>query len=258
MSISGLTDAQGREVGRVCVFEDVTKVREYETRMGHQERIATVGRIASEIAHEFNNQLGGVKGHLEFALKTTQSEPVRESLQVSVKALEKSLGLVRNLLNFSRRPEPKRAMCPLGGIVRDAVALLGADLASRKIEVVEQIDDSVMIMCDRMQMYQVLVNLMINARDAMPSGGDLAVTLSREGESVKVTVSDTGYGMPAENLEKVFEPFFTTKGGTDASGPAGTGLGLSVAKNIVEAHGGSIRIESKVGAGTMVVVRLPV
>ncbi len=225
-------------------------------QLTRSEQLASIGRLAAGVAHEINNPLTGV---LTFAHllreKENMDEQDRQDLDLIIHETTRAAEIVRGLLDFAReRPSVKQPLA-LNEVIRRTVKLLGNQRAFHNINVVEDLaEDLPLIHGDQNQLQQVVLNLMINACEAMPRGGTLLVQTTRtpSGDKVILKVGDTGVGISPEHLEKIFEPFFSTK-------PVGkgTGLGLSVTYGIVQQHGGTIEVESTVGKGSVFTITFP-
>ncbi|HZU41112.1 MAG TPA: ATP-binding protein [Terriglobales bacterium] len=220
-------------------------------------KLASVGELASGMAHEINNPIGIILGRTDYVLTTQQELPaeVKDDLKVVRNQAERVATTVRGLLTFAR-PSPLRIQrVDLGRIVDEAIALETPRCKTAKVEIQRSATGKIPnIEADPDRLQQVLVNLMNNAIDAMPKGGRLSVSIANgTGKDVMVNVSDTGVGISEEDQARIFDPFFTTK-------PAGkgTGLGLAVSYGIVRDHGGEIRVNSLPGKGTTFTVVLPV
>ena len=254
--------------GWVIVIDEVTHEREAQDRIHRQERLAAVGQLAAGIAHDFNNHLTGVVGFSQLLeLREDVPDSAKESLRSISTQGQRAAQLVRQILDFSRQTVAERQPLDLVPILKENLKLLDRTLPE-SIEVRSDFgrEDSV-VQANPAQIQQVLTNLAVNARDAMPDGGQLDLKLSllevspgdppplpgmAAGRYVMWTVSDTGSGIPPDVLEHVFEPFYTTKGPGE-----GTGLGLAQVYGIVQQHGGEIDVESKVGEGTRFRIYLP-
>jgi two-component system NtrC family sensor kinase len=231
---------------------------EMRQQLTRSERLAAVGRLAAGVAHEINNPLTGVLTFAHLLLRDApEGSKEREDIETIIDSASRCRKIVRGLLDFSRQSEPRRSPADLNGVLREALSLTRNQARISRVNVVEETaPDLPEAVVDADQIQQVAVNLMLNAVDAMPDGGDLTVRTraveGRDGTWVEFEVADTGVGIPPGNLERVFDPFFTTK-------PAGkgTGLGLAIAYGIVAEHGGRIAITSEVGRGTTARVRLP-
>ncbi|MGO8749353.1 MAG: ATP-binding protein [Thermoguttaceae bacterium] len=231
------------------LLEQVTR-----QQIGRSEQLASVGRLAAGVAHEINNPLTGV---LAFAgllrEKPNMDEQDRQDLELIVRETKRAREIVRGLLDFARETPSIKAHLKINDVAVQTVRLLGKRDAFQDIEVVEDFDENIpCINGDKNQLEQVLVNLSLNACEAMPGGGTLLLSTSYTDGWVEVKVTDTGCGIKKEHLDKIFEPFFTTK-------PVGkgTGLGLAVSYGIVQQHEGTLEVESEERKGTTFTIRLP-
>ncbi|HEX2166729.1 MAG TPA: ATP-binding protein [Longimicrobiales bacterium] len=258
-----LVNGGGRLVG---AWSDVTELRQLEEQFRQAQKLEAVGRLAGGIAHDFNNIVTVILGESDMALSTLPpASPIRESLDEVRAAAERASLLTRQLLTFSRKQLTETAVVNLNDVVRDIRGMLGR-LIGEDLELQFRLSGGLGdVVADRSQIEQVVVNLVINARDAMPHGGTIMietrnVTLDADygrsdpiaGEYVGLIVTDTGTGMSTEVLEHLFEPFFTTKGPGK-----GTGLGLATCYGIARQFGGHIDVYSEVGVGTAMKLYLP-
>ena len=216
----------------------------HEKQIQQAGKLASVGELAAGLAHEIRNPLAGIAAAVEVLAENRagQDREITQEIQLQVKRLNTTLS---DLLNFARPREPEIAPCDLAGLVRQMLTLVRADAQKHHIQVVEEIPaDLPAINADATQIQQAILNLLLNAIQAMPEAGILTVRAAVVGDRVQLMIQDTGSGIPAEILEKIFAPFFTTK-------HRGTGLGLAITRTIMEKHGGTIRVDSAVGCGTM-------
>ncbi len=261
-------DGSGAWAGTAGIARDVTERRALEARLQHAQRMEAVGRLAGGVAHDFNNLLTAMHGHTRLALEDCPAEhPVREHLREIRRSADRAAALTRQLLAFSRKQVLRTVPVDLNALVRDLEKLLRR-LIGEDVEVVTNLDPGLpMVKVDPGQIEQVLVNLAVNARDAMPSGGRLTITTApalltqaevtetgvpSRGAYARLSVADTGTGIPPEVLPRIFEPFFTTK-----EQGKGTGLGLATAFGTIHQSGGHISAESEPGVGTVFHVLLP-
>ena len=260
-------EVQGRPLLMLSLFRDVTTQKRLEEQLRQSQKMEAIGQLAGGVAHDFNNILTIIHGHASLLVAAGLDETVARSAQQIAQAAERAAGLTRQLLTFSRRQliQPKRL--DMNKIVGNMTDMLGRILGE---DVALQLNYSALpatVEADAGMMEQVLLNLAVNARDAMPRGGRLSVRIAvvdvdeehvqrhpeaRPGRFVCVTKTDTGIGIPPENLSRIFEPFFTTK-----EVGKGTGLGLATVYGIVKQHQGWVEVESTVGKGTTFRIYIP-
>ncbi|NPA91196.1 MAG: GAF domain-containing protein [Chloroflexi bacterium] len=259
---------EGEPQGWVLVVRDVTQERAIQQRIQQQDRLAAIGQLAAGIAHDFNNILQGIIGFARFlARRKDIPEDVRQRLLLIAEQGERGAQLVQQILDFSRRSTPHRRPLDLATLVKETLYWFKESLPpSVETRVILGTGDYT-VHADKTQLQQVLTNLILNARDAMPQGGILTIELDRveyhslaeiplpeltPGPWVRLRISDTGKGIPENVLPHIFEPFFTTKGPDQ-----GTGLGLAQVYGIIQQHEGYITVESQVERGTTFTVYLP-
>ena len=254
-----------------CIDVDLTAQRRLEDQLRHSQKMEAVGRLAGGIAHDFNNLLMVIQGNLDFALANLPAESrARREIQEIGDAAARAAEITRQLLAFSRRQDLTTGLLDVNGLASTILRLLHRLLGEEIHVEVRTTKDPLWVVADLAQMEQVVMNLAVNARDAMPKGGALTIETGRsrlpgcylgasqpvpvagEVPCVRLTVRDTGAGMPADVVAHLFEPYFTTK---DVA--HGTGLGLSIVYGIVKQHGGHIAIDSVPGQGSAFHVYLP-
>jgi signal transduction histidine kinase len=222
-------------------------------------KLAAVGTFAAGIAHEFNNLLGSMLGYAELGYSADDLEEKNHSLDVVRQACRRGRSITQGLLTFARRQNHQRALGCVVDAIEETLTLVELDLRKSNVEIIRQIEPVPPTVCDLGHLSQVVLNLVTNARDAMkPNGGKLTVGLHERSGMIELSVTDTGSGIPEVIRDKIFEPFVTTKGALGGSQTPGTGLGLSVSYGIVQEHGGAILVESEIGHGTTMTVRLPI
>ncbi len=249
-----LSDETGRYLGSILLFKDLREIRTLRNEIARNQRLAAVGRLAAGVAHEIRNPLSSIKG---FA--TYFQERYRENAQdtkvasILIQEVDRLNRVVSQLLEFSRPIRTLPRTIRLSRLIGDAVKLIEPQAREKTLSVRTDLRAGIEeVRLDPDRMSQVLLNLLLNAVDAMASGGVLTLRAeaAADGRRLEIRVSDTGCGIRPEDLPKVFEPYFTTK-------PSGTGLGLAIAHNIVEAMGGEISVASRPGSGTTFTLRLP-
>ena len=215
------------------------------------QKMEAVGKLAGGIAHDFNNLMTAVMGYSDLLLRTLDGDPRKVKVEAIRDSAIRASDLTRQLLAFSRRQVLQANELDLRHVVDDLGTLLRRLIGDDVILDIDHGPDPVVVRADRTQLEQVVVNLAVNARDAMPGGGTLTI-LVRGDDEAKLIVSDTGTGMDEATLERIFEPFFTTKPLVESSG-----LGLSTVHGIVGQSGGSIQAWSEPGQGAIFTIRLP-
>jgi two-component system, cell cycle sensor histidine kinase and response regulator CckA len=264
-----LENHEGNLLGSVTVITDVTERYSLEDQLRQSQKMESIGTLAGGVAHDFNNLLTAILGHVQLAArKLAPADPLRSHLIEVEKAGNRATALTRQLLAFSRRQRLERKTIDINDTIREIMKMLRRIIGEDIDVSIQESIDAHPVFADPAQVEQVVMNLAVNARDAMPDGGQLVidtrnVTLDEEycrehpyaepGKYVLMTVSDTGTGMDAETRKRIFEPFFTTK----AAGK-GTGLGLAMVFGIVKQHEGLIEVYSEVGHGTSFKIYLPV
>ncbi|MFN3680498.1 MAG: PAS domain S-box protein [Nitrospira sp.] len=255
ISVSPLQGAEGRILGVLGIARDMTETKKLEQQIRNAEKLASIGKLAAGVAHEINNPLGGILNCL-YNLRKGGISPARQeeywaSMEHGVRRVQK---IVRQLLDFSQQHEPEFSPADINQIVERVLTLTTHLFAPNRIALETELGlDLPNVMVDSHMIEQVLMNLILNAVQAMKKGGVLTIRTSVAEGICRVEVRDTGSGIPPSILPRVFDPFFTTKGEGE-----GTGLGLSVNLGIVERHGGKILVDSEVGKGTTFTLCLPV
>ncbi|MDW7759811.1 MAG: cache domain-containing protein [Acidobacteriota bacterium] len=236
------------------VEERTQELRDMQDALVQSEKLASLGKMAAGVAHEINNPLTSILIQTHLLLEKCDSGgEARSSLNLIAEEAERCTQIVRGLLEFSRKMPARTAPEDVNGLVERTLQLLTNQIAVRSIALIKSLDPALpSVELDRNKMQQVFSNLVINACEAMPSGGTLTVSTrpGADGDGIEVSFADTGGGIPAENLKKIFDPFFTTKN-------FGTGLGLAVSYGIVRQSGGTIQVRSEPGRGSEFIVRIP-
>ena len=219
--------------------------------LARKNRLADLGQMASHVAHEVRNNLVPVALYLGLLRRRISDDPgsleVLDKIEAGFAALDVT---VNDLLHFTSDRDPRLDAFPLAKLIEDVHATLDPQLAAQSIETVTEIDDDLWVTADRDMLRRAVLNLMLNAVDAMPDGGVLTVSASSHSQGIEVKVADTGEGMSEEDARRVFEPFYTTKQG-------GTGLGLAIVYRIAEVHGGRITGESRPDGGALFTLTIP-
>jgi signal transduction histidine kinase len=246
------------------IGEDVmvagTEADQLRQQLLQAQKLSSVGALASSVAHEFNNILTTILNYTKLALRNPgDAAACSQALERILKGSQRAAVIVNSMLGFARNTSTAREMTDLAALVEEVLILTDKDLSKHRIHVEKKFHGRPRACVVPAQIEQVLLNLLINARQAMPRGGRLCLEVRDNAQTglVELRVSDTGVGIPPDRLRLIFEPFYTTKE-PDANGHGGTGLGLSVCRQIIEQHHGRIRVESVVGKGSTFTVKLPV
>src|SRR5499427_5539041 len=254
VSITPLVGKSGERIGRLLLFDDVTQRERMEEQMSQTEKLTSLGLLAAGVAHEVNTPLAVISNYIQMLAKQMpESDPRHSIIEKIVKQTFRASEIVNNLLNFSRTGAAEAANVDVNRLVEETLSLVAHPLKTARIQVVKNLSDGLpAVRGSANKLQQVFLNLFLNARDAMPSGGILEVRTNAHNGSVEIEVVDTGAGIPREHIHRIFDPFFTTK----ASG-RGTGLGLSVSYGIIKEHAGKVDVRSAPGKGTSFHVELP-
>jgi signal transduction histidine kinase len=253
----------GREAATAAIFNDLRekqavqkKLEEAESQLFQSEKLASLGRLAAGVAHEINNPLTSILlyGNL-MREKLEDHHPLANNLNYILEDAERCKDIVKNLLAYSRQTQPAKEVFYLNNLVGESLRLIRDQKLFMNVKIVKELDDcQILVNADKNQLCQVLINLIINAFDAMEGSGTLTLRTYRDRKEHKayIEVTDTGSGIPQENLSKIFDPFFTTK-----EVGKGTGLGLSMAYGILEENHGKISIKHTGPDGTTILLELP-
>jgi len=232
------------------------ELRETQAQLIQTEKLSSLGRLAAGVAHELNNPLTGVMTFSHLLLRSAKDEATRKDLEIIVRETTRCKQIIKGILDFARETPPERKLCQINDVIEKTLSILEHQSLFHNIQIERNLDERIpQIWIDENQIEQVLMNIALNAAEAMNGQGGLSFSdsLNQRGDFVEVRVVDTGAGIPEENLNKIFDPFFTTK-----DPQKGTGLGLSVSYGIIQKHHGDILVESEVGKGTTFIIKLPV
>jgi signal transduction histidine kinase len=245
--------ALGGLIGGIVSREFKIRRRQQETELAleRSQRQAMVGQMASSVAHEIKNPIASVKGAVEILCDKDIPEREREEFrEIVVSEIKRIDGTLRDFLEFGRPREPRFEPMNLSETVAAGVRQIEGHAAQACVRLVRRIAPEVSIDGDREKIHQVMLNLLLNALEASSDGGVMTVTVERMGDAARILVEDQGCGIARGEMERIFDPFYSTKS-------TGSGLGLAVAKQIVESHGGEISVSSELGAGTTFAIVLP-
>jgi two-component system NtrC family sensor kinase len=259
-----ITEVNGK-IGMGSTFEEIYERirRETHLKLVRSVKLASLGQLSAGIAHEINNPLTAVLSYSSLLLDKAQGEKEKKWLTIIVDETKRCRNIVAGLLEFARQSTPEKVTTQVNDILDRAISLVENKESFHNIKIIKELDPSLPeVKIDRGQIYQVLTNLIINAGDAMNGKGTLTVQtrpftieskVTEDRQFVEVSITDSGCGIPDENMERLFDPFFTTKGPT-----VGTGLGLSICFGIIKRHGGNITVQSKVNEGSTFIIHIPI
>jgi PAS domain S-box-containing protein len=255
---ASLVRHRGQPAGAVLLIEDITERQALEDSARQSEKLAALGTLSAGLAHELNNPIGIISARIELMLLESEGQElpsgVREDLGVIHRHAQRVARIVHSLLSFARRSAGLHTAVDLNQVVEETLLLVEKQVAREGIHLKRSLAPALpVILGDATALQQVMMNLLLNARDATPQGGEIRVVTEASAEppgGARVVVSDTGSGIPAEALPRIFDPFYTTK-------PHGTGLGLSISYGIVRDHQGTCDVQSTPGVGTTFVLTFP-
>ena len=260
-TINNHLSVRGEMIGKIVIFRDLTKVYRIQEEILRMDRLVSLGKLASGIAHEIRNPLAGIKTTAQaLGEELSKDDSRREYLNRITKEIDRLNELLKTFFSFAKPQTLNLVSCHIKEIINAIIPFLIKEIADKRIRFIENYHTQLpKIKVDKNQMYQAFLNLFLNAIQAMPNGGELKIeanpmvknfTDSSRQNFIKIIVSDTGKGIPPHIVPKIFDPFFTTK-------PKGIGLGLSITYQIIKKHGGTIKVESQWEKGTSFVINLP-
>ncbi|MCE9534731.1 MAG: sensor histidine kinase [Planctomycetes bacterium] len=236
----------------------LTETETLRQQLLQAQRLSSVGELASSVAHEFNNILTTIINYAKLGMRGNLEPGQKQAFEKILKGGQRAATIVNSMLGFARNQTTLREETDIVKIVEEVLLLTEKDLSKHRIQIDKRFHGRPIAIAVAGQIEQILLNLVINARQAMPNGGRLRIDVRENptAEMVEIRIADSGVGIPPEQLRRIFEPFYTTKK-PDEHGHGGTGLGLSVCRQIIEQHHGRIRVESVVGKGSTFTVKLP-
>jgi two-component system cell cycle sensor histidine kinase/response regulator CckA len=260
-TITAVHDEHGTVTNYLAVGEDITQQLSTQEQLAEAHKLSAVGTLAAGVAHEFRNYLGGIIGHASFVLeeldRCTDLAMVRETFTQVIDMAERANNIAVSLLSYSASAAAEKRDEDLKEIIGRTVRLVDMEMQSNWIEVTMNLEAVPPVRVSASRIQQLLLNLLINAREAIGRGGAITVNLRSRTGQAEIEVGDSGCGIKKECLGKVFDPFFSTKGVWGKDAAAGMGMGLSICRNIAREHGGDITVESIEGAGSTFKVALP-
>lgn len=254
VSVSLLEGDNGTFLGHIILFRDLTEIQELKREIERSQRLASLGKLAAGIAHEIRNPLSSIKGFATFFNERFKDMPEYQSTaKIMIQEVDRLNRVITQLLEFARPLEVIKKPVSIRPLIQLSLKIIEREAQSKNIRITTKFSPEINeVHIDQDRFNQVLLNLYLNAVEAMEDGGVLSVALSREDDTqkVRITVSDTGAGIKKEDMVHIFDPYFTTK-------QSGTGLGLAIVHKIIESHKGEVKIESEFGKGTTVTITLP-
>ena len=254
ISLAALQSKTAEIEGTLVAIEDVTKRVHLEEQMQQTDKLSSIGLLAAGVAHEVNTPLAGISSYSQMLMQQIpESDPRYQLLEKIHRQTSRASSIVNNLLNFSRVSDSRFVPIELNRVIDDTIQLLEAQLHNTNIEVTRNYSERLPATPGNApKLQQVFMNLILNARDAMPGGGRLEISTEYDDQHTIISFRDNGVGIDPENLARIYDPFFTTK-----QIGKGTGLGLAVSYGVIKDHGGEITVESKVGEGTTFRITIP-
>ena len=250
--IAQFNNSNGKLTGYIVNFRDITNIRRMETALKKADRLAALGELSARMAHEIRNPLAALCGSVQLLSSAVDiKEPDARLLAIVNREAERLDALISEFLMYARPATPQLKKIALNTYIDEEILFLLNDPKFIAVKLQNLVPGSVQILVDPNQFHQVIVNLLQNAAEAMPDGGDVRIECSFVINTVRISITDSGTGIAENDAQHLFEPFWTTK-------PAGTGLGLAISYRIVEAHGGNLSVESPAAGGSRFVVTLPV
>lgn len=228
-------------------------------QLAQAQKLTALGELVGTTTHEFNNVLMTIINYAKLGMRHQDAATRDKSFDKILTAANRAAKITNGILAFARNRSQSLEPTDLRRVIEDSLLLLDREMTKYRVRVETQIAPTPPAIANGNQIQQVLMNLLINARQAMPQGGMIYIKLAHDSEAnmVELSVRDTGCGMSTDVMRRIFDPYFSTKAGPDASGKGGTGLGLSTCREIIEAHHGRIRVDSTVGRGTAFTIKLP-
>jgi signal transduction histidine kinase len=256
-------ESAGGSTDEGCTNQPPTEAEQIawlKEQLAHAQRLTALGELLSTTTHEYNNLLMTIINYAKIGLRHKDVATRDKALEKILAAGNRAARITNGILGLARNRSADFVPTDLAKLVDDALVLLEREMSKYRVAVERVFEPAPPAMANGNQIQQVLLNLLVNARQAMPQGGKVIVKISHDpqNQTVDLTVRDTGSGIEPSKLRRIFEPYYSTKSGPDATGKGGTGLGLSTCRDIIEAHRGKILVASTVGRGTSFTLRLPV
>jgi PAS domain S-box-containing protein len=256
--LTPVMDENQQVLGLAAWIRDISNRRLLEKKLLEAEKMASLGTLASGIAHHFNNIIGGVATFVDYALTSSNPEATQRALQMTAEAAYRIGDITRSLLTFAEKDAHQTDMSDVTEVILTFAHLVEKPLAEKNIKLELHLEAVPVVEVIGSRLHQMLGNLLDNAENAMPDGGNVRIGLKRQAEHVILTFADTGSGIAEKDVPHIFEPFFTTRGTLQGGNQKSAGLGLSVVHGIVRELGGDIKLDSKINQGTTFTIRFPI
>lgn len=250
ISRSQVSDSEGNNMGSVFICKDITRIKELEAENERNRRLTAMGSLLMKIAHEIRNPLGSIELFANMITEDLSGNIHGEYAKRISSAVSMLRNTLENMLSFTRGINPKKEMICINALIREIFKEFDELFQRVGIHIVFQADSEYNVSLDSSLIRQALINLIVNAYQAMPEGGLLSIIISKKQDVLKISIKDTGQGIDREVIDRIFEPFFSTK-------DRGSGLGLSITNSIISAHGGKIEVQSQLNKGTEFALYLP-
>lgn len=260
-TISPIVNAEGKITSYISIGTDITNEIQMQRQLVESEKFSAIATLAAGVAHEFKNYLGGIIGNASFSLDEIDSEEglslAKETLTKIIDMGEKANDVAMALLTFSKAKPEDRKKEDIKKIITQSIKLIEKELDTLSIEIAIHFDDVPPVEVSLSKIQQLLLNLFINAKHAIGTNGVITVALINKGDMVEIKIGDSGGGIKKENLNKIFDPFFSTKGVWGEENVSGTGMGLSICRNIAREHRGDLTVDSVLGVGSVFTITIP-
>lgn len=255
--VNNLESADATKPAQPSPAEEIASLKE---QLMQAQKMTALGELVGTTTHEFNNLLMTILNYAKMGLRH-KDDPTREKAFTKIlTASERAAKITNNILGMARNRSDEFEPTDMKNLIEDSLLLLEREMNKYRVRIDKQIEQVPEALARGNQIQQVLMNLLTNARQAMPSGGEIVLRLTHDAatNTIDLMVRDNGSGIPQDKLRNIFDPYFSTKSGPDETGKGGTGLGLTACRDIIQAHNGRIRVDSTVGKGTAFTIKLPI
>ncbi len=253
--ISPYKDINNKITGFIIIIDDITERKKYEEKLLRQEKLASLGQVIAGVAHEINTPLAGIRSYSQLLRESILNKELKESSEYTDKIIaqvDRCSTIIDELLSFARKKKANKTYFNLNDLVKEAVSVTDTIIKDKEISIsIVTSEKNSMIFGDRGKIEQVILNLVLNAKDAIEKKGEIDISIDDKEDLIEIVIRDNGKGIPDEDLFRIFDPFFTTKK------KSGTGLGLSLSYGVIKDHNGDIKVRSELGKGTEFIITFP-